>query len=371
MVEHVTMSPDGRTMLASANTGPDANDLERRHLLRVNVDGSGMRVLTPGAGLEWMPVMLGDHATVAAFGATAQRPAVAMVMGADGANQRLIGEATIPADFPAAQLVTPDAVTFGSTGGVTIHGQLFKATGPTGRRPAVIFVHGGPPRQMLLGWHYSDYYANTYAVNQYLASRGFVVLSVNYRLGIGYGRDFQHPRRAGAQGASEYDDVVAAARYLKGRPDVDASRIGIWGGSYGGFLTAMALAKNSDLFATGVDVHGVHDWTSERARGLLAYDKVEQFPDKAAAIAAARASSPITWVRGWRSPVLFIHGDDDRNVRFSQTVDLVQRVAKQGVSYEELVIPDDTHHFLRHANSLLVDSAATAYLEKKLRPPQP
>ncbi|MBI3792165.1 MAG: S9 family peptidase [Gemmatimonadetes bacterium] len=371
MVEHVTLSPDRTTLVASANTGPDAKDLNRRHVLRVRVDGSGMRVLTPGSGLEWMPVVLGDNATVACFGATAQRPAVAMVMGTDGANARLVGEGTIPADFPASQLVTPEGVTFPSTAGLTIHGQLFRTAAASGRRPAVIFVHGGPPRQMLLGWHYSDYYANTYAVNQYLASRGFVVLSVNYRLGIGYGRDFQHPRKAGAQGASEYDDVVAAARYLRSRPDVDASRIGIWGGSYGGFLTAMALAKNSDLFATGVDVHGVHDWTSERARGLLAFDKVEQFPDRAAAIAAATASSPITWVGGWRSPVLFIHGDDDRNVRFSQTVDLVQRVAKRGVSYEELVIPDDTHHFLRHANSLRVDSAATAYLEKKLRPVQP
>jgi dipeptidyl aminopeptidase/acylaminoacyl peptidase len=371
MVEHVTLSADGQYLLASANTGPDARDLERRHVLKVPVDRAAPTVLTPGPGLEWMPVVTGDGGTIAAFGATAQRPAVAMVMAADGSNARTIGDATIPADFPAASLVTPEPVTFGSSGGLTVHGQLFRPAGASGKRPAVIFVHGGPPRQMLLGWHYSDYYANTYAVNQYLTSRGFVVLAVNYRLGIGYGRDFQHPERAGMFGASEYDDVVAAAKWLAKRGDVDASRIGIWGGSYGGFLTAMALGKDSKLFAAGVDLHGVHDWTSERARGLLAYDRVEQVPDKERAIAIARASSPINHVKTWRSPVLLIHGDDDRNVRFSQTVDLVQRLTKQGVDFEELVIPDETHHFMKHANGVLADSATAAYLEKKLRPPQP
>lgn len=371
MVEHVTLSPDGRTLVASANTGPDALDLERRHLLAVPVDGGAARVLTPGAGLEWMPVVLADNRTVAAFAATAQRPAVAMVMPLEGGTPRLIGEGTIPAGFPAAQLVTPEAVTFPSTNGFTIHGQLFKAGRAAGRRPAVIFVHGGPPRQMLLGWHYSDYYANCYAVNQALAAAGFVVVSVNYRLGIGYGRDFQHPARAGQRGASEFDDVVAAGEWLRKRPDVDPARIAIWGGSYGGFLTAMALAKRSDLFAAGVDVHGVHDWTSERARGLLAWDRLEQAPDRDAALKAAMASSPIAWVDGWKSPVLLIHGDDDRNVRFAQTVDLVQRLTKKGVPFDELVIPDDTHHFLRHANSTRVDSAATTWLAEKLRPVQP
>src|SRR5499427_9657490 len=98
-------------------------------------------------------------------------------------------------------------------------------------------------------------------MNQYLASRGYVVLSVNYRSGIGYGRGFREaPGRAG-RGASEYQDVVAAGKYLQSRPEVDASRVGLWGGSYGGYLTALGLARNSDLFAAGVDFHGVHDWS--------------------------------------------------------------------------------------------------------------
>ena len=114
---------------------------------------------------------------------------------------------------------------------------------------------------MLLGWHDLQYYDNAYAVNQYLAADGFLVLSVNYRLGVGYGREFHEPLHAGAAGAAEYQDVVAAAKFLMGRADVDSSRIGIWGGSYGGYLTAIALARNSDIFKAGVDIHGVHDWT--------------------------------------------------------------------------------------------------------------
>jgi dipeptidyl aminopeptidase/acylaminoacyl peptidase len=249
---------------------------------------------------------------------------------------------------------------------VEVHGQLFERAGGARRKPAIVYVQGGPPRQMLLGWHYSDYYANSYAMNQYLASRGYVVLSVNYRLGIGYGHDFHRPPNAGAQGAAEYQDVKAGGEYLRALPQVDARRVGIYGGSYGGFLTALALARDSDLFAAGVDLHGVHDWTGERARGMLNRERYEEAPDLARALDVAWRSSPVSAVAGWRSPVLLIHGDDDRNVRFSQTVDLVRRLAARRVPYEELVIPDDTHHFMRHANWLRVGAATAAFFDRTL-----
>src|SRR5205085_11553540 len=104
--------------------------------------------------------------------------------------------------------------------GTLVHGQLFEGSGGE-KKPGLIFVHGGPARQMLLGWHYMDTYSIMYAMNQYLANHGFVVLSVNYRLSIGYGRAFHQPAHAGASGASEYQDVVAGARYLQGLPGVD------------------------------------------------------------------------------------------------------------------------------------------------------
>ena len=365
MLEYITPSPDGRFLVAAANTGPRDDDIDRRHVLRVPVDRAAPEVLTPGTGLEWTPVATGGG-TIAYLSATAQRPPLPAVLGTGG-TPRLLAEDRVPADFPASQLVTPRQVVFDAPDGVRVHAQLFeKAGGGEARRPAIIFVHGGPPRQMLLGWHYSDYYANTYANNQYLAAKGYVVLSVNYRLGIGYGDDFHRPPNAGARGAAEYQDVKAAAEWLARQPDVDASRIGIWGGSYGGFLTAMALARDSDLFAAGVDLHGVHDWTTERARGLMERDRYEQVPDFERALEVAWQSSPLSSMATWRSPVLLIHGDDDRNVRFSQTVDLAQRLRARGIPFEEIVIPDDTHHWMLHRNSLWAGQATAAFFDRTI-----
>jgi len=229
-----------------------------------------------------------------------------------------------------------------------------------------VYVHGGPPRQMLLGWHYSDYYTNAYAMNQHLASLGFTVLSVNYRLGIGYGFDFHRAPKAGAQGAAEYLDVKAAGEWLRKQPYVDGARIGIYGGSYGGYLTALALARNSDLFAAGVDVHGVHDFTADGGRRLGNTEWRYEPTDRDSAAAVAWRSSPVASIGTWKSPVLLIHGDDDRNVRFSSTVDLVRRLSAAGVPFGEIVIPDDTHHMMRHANWILVDKAVASFFMQKL-----
>jgi dipeptidyl aminopeptidase/acylaminoacyl peptidase len=361
MAEHVTLGPDGRHLLFSANAGSGADDIDRRHVVRAPVDRAAPEVLTPGTGLEWTPVATGDGQSIVFLSATAQRPPLPAVLPSAGGQPRLLAEDRVPARFPAAALVTPRAVVYRAADGVQVHAQLFERPGGAAKKPAVVYVHGGPPRQMLLGWHYSDYYANAYALNQYLASRGYVVLAINYRLGIGYGHDFHRPANAGAQGASEYLDVKAAGEYLRGLPQVDPARIGVYGGSYGGFLTAMALARDSDLFSAGVDIHGVHDWTTERARGLMNRERYEQAPDVDSALVRAWQSSVLSSLDGWRSPVLLIHGDDDRNVRFSQTVDLSRRLEAAGVRFEELVIPDDTHHWMRHANAVRVNQATADF----------
>jgi dipeptidyl aminopeptidase/acylaminoacyl peptidase len=222
---------------------------------------------------------------------------------------------------------------------------------------------------MLLGWHYMHYYSNAYAVNQYLAAHGFVVLSVNYRLGIGYGRSFQEPDHAGPAGAAEYQDVVAGAHYLQTRAEVDAKRIGIWGGSYGGLLTALALARNSDIFAAGVDLHGVHDWSrlmdEIAGRPVTRYEK----GDREEATQVAWESSPDASVDSWKSPVLLIHGDDDRNVPFQQTVDLARRLRTHDVPFEELVIPNEIHGFLRGASWGRVDQATAEFFSRVFKVP--
>jgi dipeptidyl aminopeptidase/acylaminoacyl peptidase len=366
MVEFPRLSRDKSLLYFSANTGPDPDDVDRRHLVRTPVERAAIEVLTPGAGNEWAPTLTGDGRWTVFIGASAQTPAQPMLLMPAGGVRSVRLSAPIPRGFPAADLVTPRKVTFRAPDGLLLHGQLFERTGGTAKKPAIVYVHGGPSRQMLLGWHYSDYYSNAYAMNQYLASRGFIVLAVNYRLGIGYGFDFQNPVGAGIRGASEYQDIRAAGEYLRALPQVDGRRIGIYGGSYGGYLTAMALARDSDLFAAGVDIHGVHNYTSEGGRRLGMAQWQFEPTDRDSAAALAWRSSPVAYVSTWKSPVLFIHGDDDRNVRFSETVDLARRLDAAGVPYEQMVIPDDTHHWMLYSNNLRVNSAIAEFFERKL-----
>jgi len=369
MVEHVTVSPDHEWVVYNANTGDTRDDGDRRHLYRVKPGGGSPQALTRGETLEWSPVVPGDGTTVAFIRAGAKAPPLVNVMPLDGGEPRAINANHVPDDFPTDDLVVPKYVSFKSKDGWTIHGQLFQAAGSDAKKPGVIFVHGGPPRQMLLGWHYSNYYSNSYAVNQYLANHGFVVLSVNYRLGIGYGYKFHHPENWGPTGASEYRDVVAGAKYLQGLPGVNADAIGIWGGSYGGFLTAMGLARDSDIFKAGVDMHGVHDWSYALAGGWLDLKRERyQQHDWDRILEEAWKSSPEASIDDWKSPVLLIQGDDDRNVHFHQTVDLARRLDTAGVSYKEIVIPNEIHDFLRYQSWLEADRAAAAFLSKELKP---
>src|SRR5438045_6426871 len=144
---------------------------------------------------------------------------------ADG--REMVARQAVPADFPSAALVTPRQVIFKSEDGITLHGQLFLPRNAKGKLPALVFTHGGPIRQMMLGFHYMDYYHNAYAENQYLASQGYVVLSVYYRLGIMYGRACREAPNTIRRGAAEYKDVVAAGRYLQSLTAVDGETIGV------------------------------------------------------------------------------------------------------------------------------------------------
>jgi dipeptidyl aminopeptidase/acylaminoacyl peptidase len=358
-IEHVSLSSDGKNVLFSSNQ----DDIDRRHLWRVSVSGERLTPVTSGEGLEWSPVETSDGKAVVMLRSDPRNPARAAIK-IDGREVRDLAPESVPPDFPAASLVVPQQVILSAADGMRIHGQLFLPPdlAPGEKRPAMVFFHGGSRRQMLLGWHYMGYYHNAYGMNQYLANLGYVVLSVNYRSGIGYGLDFREAVNYGAAGASEFNDVLGAGLYLRGRPDVDPKRIGLWGGSYGGYLTALGLSRSSDLFSAGVDFHGVHDWSTLRA----AYSSTDPIRGDQNAVRIAFESSPMASVSTWRSPVLLIHGDDDRNVNFQQTVMLVEALRKQHVEFEELIFPDEIHGFLTAKRWLQAYHAAADFLGKHL-----
>ena len=354
---NTALSPDRTRIVYSANV----EETDRWHLWEVTAAGGAPHALTRGASVEDYPVLSSDSEVLALHG-DGRNPMRPVKIAVGVITE--IAPGAIPADFPVAKLVDPRPVVLTAADGLAVHAQLFLP--PPGRLrapgPALLFFHGGPVREMLLGWHPMDAYTFMYAMNQYLANEGYVVLSVNYRGGIGYGLDFREPLKFGAGGASELNDILGAAHYLRSRPDVDAARIGVWGGSYGGLMTALGLSRASNLLAAGVDYAGVHDW-----RAML--PDLAQPSAPAGAAQLAFDSSAMATIDKWRSPVLVVHADDDRNVPFFQSVELVTALRKHGVDVEQLVIPDEIHDLLRERSWLTLFGATDDFFARHLAPP--
>ena len=355
-VQYVALAPGGDALVFSSNQG----DTDRQHLWWGPLDGSGARQLTPGTGIEWQPAPVADG-SIAFLASSGTVPAHAEILAGD--ERRWLVEPASEA-IPSG-LAEPEQVIFPSADGLPIHGQLFLPQGPPppGGWPGLLFLHGGSRRQMLLGFHHRGYYHHTYSFNQHLAARGYAVLSVNYRSGIGYGMEFREALHYGADGASEVGDVLGAGVYLAARDDVDGDRLGLWGGSYGGYLTAHGLAQASHLFKAGVDIHGAHDWNEIIRNFVPSYDPVAH-PELAR---RAFESSPMAFVDRWESPVLLIHGDDDRNVPFAESVELAEALRRKGVHVEHLVFPDEVHGFLLHRSWMAVFEAAEDFFDRFLK----
>jgi dipeptidyl aminopeptidase/acylaminoacyl peptidase len=324
------LSADGKTFYYSTN----AKDIERRHIWSVPVGGGTPQQITTGEGIERAPVPLHSGKAFAVLYFDWNTPASVGIV-ATGTDKAKTIFPVLGKEFPRDAHVKPQIVWTKAADGQAVSNQLFlpKDMKPGEKRPAMVFVHGGPMRQMLPGYHYMQFYHWAYAYNQWLAAQGYVVLSINYRRGIGYGRSFQNAPGAQAAGNSEYQDVLAGGKYLLTRDDVDPTRVGIWGLSYGGLLTSQALARNSDIFVAGADYAGVHLYGSNLDTTALSF-----------------RSSAVGAIDSWKSPVLLVHGDDDRNVDFAQTVGLVQLLRARNIYHEMIIIPDDQHESMLHKN---------------------
>ena len=336
IIEEYNLTPDGKHPLVVTNIG----DIHRRHVGMIDLESKSLVMLTKGKGVEFNPHYTNNG--IVFLKTTAQhtsRPALLI-----NGNVKLIGNRT----KVFQNQKTPELIEISAT-----DGKLFMATifypdnyDQSKKYPAAVFLHGGSRRQMLQSYHYSGYYSNAFALQQYFASQNYIALMINYRSGIGYGTEFREADNYGITGASEVNDLIGTGEYLAARSDIDSKRIALWGGSYGGYLTAHGLSRRSDLFAVGVDIHGVHNWNTELPTFADWYN--QNYYPKIAALAFQ--SSPEAYLDGWKSPVLLIHGDDDRNVPFSESVVLSEQLRDRGVYFEQLIFPDEVHGFLLHDN---------------------
>lgn len=352
-VETVVESLDRSELLYATNEGA----IDERHIWSVDLRGTP-RERTHGPSNQWAPTPLA-HGGFAYVDGWYAAPPVLTIAGAS--PKRLVAVAT-PPNYPQSRMVRPQLITYRSPDGWIIHAQLLVPRGGAAKHPAIVFDHGGPPRQMLGGFHYMEPYTHLYEMNQYLVNRGFVVLSINYRLGTMYGYTFRNPPHAGWHGGAEYQDVLAGAKWLQRQPYVDRNRIGIYGLSYGGLLTALALAKNSDVFKVGADFAGVHDWPT-----LFDHDYGHPIgtPEQRK---IAHLSTAEGYLNQWRSPVFIEQGDDDRNVAFSQGVDLATKLRSRGVTVQTQVFPNETHENQVWSHLVEQYRAAADFLARYLSP---
>ncbi len=271
---------------------------------------------------------------------------------------------TMSKDIDPADLVDAEVVRFESFDGMEIPNIYYKPrqASPEAKVPALVWVHGGPGGQTRQ--QYSPYI-------QYLVNHGYAVLGINNRGSSGYGKTFSTADDR-KHGREPLWDCVAAKAYLQSLPYVDASRIGIIGGSYGGYMVLAALAFRPEQFAVGVDIFGVSNWprTLEsipkwwEAQRLALYQEIGD-PVKDADF--LKATSPLFHADEIRKPLIVVQGANDPRVIRSESDDIVAAVKKNGVPVEYVVFPDEGHGFTKKKNQIEGWSAILKFLDQHLK----
>lgn len=358
-------SPDGERVAFVTNEA----DAGERRLHVADRDGTVARVVDEPGNVHSVDWGANDRLLCVRAGRTDPADVCALGLGGgiDDGGRSDVGHpyARVSDAYPdrerLAAFPEPEPVSFDGTGGETVRGYLYLpdrddaqggTDGPSGGTdlPAVVWCHGGPVRQMRRGFHHMRSYAYFHLFNHVLVSRGYAVLELNYRGGIGYGHEFEQGI-AGAIGVDDVDDCVRAAEYLRARPAV-GDRVGLWGLSYGGFL-ANAVATKTDAYDAAVNFAGIWDWREwVRYAESFGWGAARRFgaqfgggpddPDTAEAYAVA---SPCEFAADLDAPLFALHGTDDPNVDFEQLDLLVADLVDRGLEFETAHYPEEDHMF--------------------------
>jgi dipeptidyl aminopeptidase/acylaminoacyl peptidase len=272
------------------------------------------------------------------------------------------------AEWRSFAWIDPRVITFGARDGAQVYARLYTPEMIGARRdpahPGVVFVHGAGYLQN--AHKYWSEYSREYMFNNLLASRGYVVLDVDYRASSGYGRDwrtaiYRH------MGGKDLDDIVDGAKYLTAKEQVNPRRIGVYGGSYGGFITLMAMFTTPDVFAAGAALRPVTDWAHYN-HGYTA--NILNVPQKDAE--AYRQSSPIYFASGLKGALLICHGMVDTNVMFQDSVRLVQKLIElRKENWQFAPYPVENHGFLNETSWADEYKRILKLFEDNLRQPRP
>jgi len=344
-IDNVELSADGRTFyFRSTEVHPG-----ERHVYAMSVDGGSRRKLTTQTGAHDGTISP-DNTMFGMVSSTSNRPPEVFLV----TNPAfVISEHTLEApkrvttstrpEWLAYNWVEPQLITYKSRDGKDVYARLFTPEMVGAKRdpkaPAVVFVHGAGYAQNAHKY-WSSYYRE-YMFHHLLASKGYVVLDPDYRASAGYGRDWRTAIYRW-MGGHDLNDVVDGAAYLVKAQKVNAGRIGVYGGSYGGFITLMALFTSPDTFAAGAALRPVTDWAHYN-HGYTSNILNEPQSDSE----AYRKSSPIYFAEGLKSPLLIAHGMVDTNVHFQDSVRLVQRLIElRKENWEIAPYPVEDHGFV-------------------------
>jgi dipeptidyl aminopeptidase/acylaminoacyl peptidase len=335
-VQDVDVAPDGRTIYLHTNEG----DFGQVHFYAVDV-ASGRRTRVTSAEGRQDVVVSPDGRTLAVLHSTANHPPELYIQpNRAGGEARQITESTTP-EFRSYDWIKPEIVMIPASGGAQVPARLYRPRGAAPNGAAVIFVHGAGYLQNVHNW-WSTYYRE-FMFHHLLASKGYAVLDLDYRGSAGQGRDwrtaiYRH------MGGLDLDDQLAGARWLVANAGVDSARIGIYGGSYGGFITLMAMFTKPGVFAAGAALRPVTDWAHYN-HPYTARILNEPQSDTV----AYRQSSPIYFAQGLAGRLLICHGMVDDNVHFQDTARLIQRLIELGKdNWEAAMYPVEPHGFRRN-----------------------